>query len=90
VGLRGYTGIRRERSSEVSLPELRQIFQCPHEFRIGFRKGGVRDCGEDRRNLRMGVEGRTMEINRQCIKRRGKTGFFVKMKLSRADTKKDA
>ena len=40
------------RSSEVSLPELPRISQCPHEFRIGFRKRGARDCVEDRGKTR--------------------------------------
>jgi len=78
--------LHRERSSEVSLPELPRISQCPHEFRIGFRKRGARDCGEDRE-----VERHTMEINHQCrhlLKGEGKTRFFVKRNLSRDDTKK--
>jgi len=46
AGLQGYIG------RDTQEKELRQTFQWAHEFRIGFRKRGARDCGEDRRGLR--------------------------------------
>jgi len=52
-------------------------------FRIGFRKRGARDCGEDRE----GVEVHTREINHQCrhlMKGEGKQETIRKRRLKQS------